>query len=592
MPESQAPIRAVPIQAVPIQAQSEFFENCLLEVQDGRIAVNVARRDPSLIHVLREGIDERTEYNFQSRAWMFPMEGPVIRRLCAALMIEPANLPPQLFQILAGTVDPFEREPPGPEVLERARRGWRSRNTPFPHQLTGIAWLLQEPKFLLAWDMGTGKTAIGVTRAVMAIESGELDEPNSRGKVLVVCPKPALDVWEDEFRTHAGYKPFVFDSDSSQKISRADKARRIIIANYDILWRRESILKEMGIRAILADEIQRLKDTSTKVSKAAMRLAMRAKCRWGLSGTPFPNGPLDVHGVMTFIDPAALGCSQKTIFKRKYCLMGAKNPAKVVAIQNAEDLQRRVASRCSTLRKEQVLTSLPPKVYQKVRCGLTDEQNRIYQEIRKDSLARLRTMAQDRTLTVANVLTESMRLLQVVGGFLPDDEGDIHEIGSAKIPVLMDLIEGLGTQPAIIWCAFKNEIGLIQRNLIQNFGQAAAGVAHSGELSREERQQVIGKFKSGEARYLISTSPSLREAVTLIKSGNRPVANVIYYSRSYNLLDWMQSQDRAHRIGQEEQVTIYKMVSAATIDVKVDNALDAKEKLQDKMLEGGLESLL
>ena len=554
-----------------------------VSVHEGRLAIEAEHRDSALMYLFRDGIDPRSEYDFNRRAWMFPLEAPVIRAVCLAMMIDAATLPPEAARVLSGERDPFERDPPSAEMLQHARDEWQLTSDPLEHQPAGLAWLIQEPKFLLAWDMGLGKTLIGIARIMRILRNAEIGE---RQKILVICPKPMLDVWEESFRQFARQSVFVFDSDSAKKSSSAERNRRVVVTNYDMVWRQLSTLRDMGISTILADEVHRLKDSATKTAKAAAILGMGCRHRWGFSGTPFPNGPMDVHGVMTFIDPGCLGVVGKTIFKTRYCVTSDHVPGKVVAVRNAEELQQRIATRSSTCRKEQVLTHLPPKTFSQRACDLSASQSRIYRELREDSIARLGDLQDAGELTVQNVLSESLRLLQVVGGFVPNDDGEVQEIGSTKMSLLEDLLEDLGTQPAVIWTAFAAEAVAIQKMI----GEQA--VLHFGQLHKGLKQEAKDGFKSGRYRYLVSTSASLKEGVTLVKSGPRPVANAIYYSRNYALLDWLQSRDRIHRIGQEEQVTIYTLLARNTVDMKIDAALNAKANLQNMLLDGGVESFL
>jgi SNF2 family DNA or RNA helicase len=256
----------------------------------------------------------------------------------------------------------------------------------------------------------------------------------------------------------------------------------------------------------------------------------------------------------------------------------------VVAFRNLSDLNKRVASVCSRLKKEDCL-DLPPKTFTTRVCALSGEQTRVYRELRRDAVARLNKLRADAQLTCANVLTEALRLLQCVGGYLPDDTGVMHRFSpNPKIALLREVLAEDPGAPAVIWASFREEVSGIAATLADD--GANVSTFHGG-LTAAEREAVLADFKAGRAQYLIATPQSGGMGISLTTA-----ALEVFYSRTYNAGDYWQAIDRLHRPGQTRPVTVVNLVADDTVDGKVMAALEQKGRMQEWLMSRAVEEIV
>lgn len=461
---------------------------------------------------------------------------------------------------------------------------WYGTSKPYEHQTVGLQELHDNRKWLLAWEMGLGKSAVIANRLRHAHDNDEF-----HGPTLILCPKSVvIDVWPEQLALHGGITKritIIQGAGSSRKkiYDRIynDTHNRIVIINYDLFLNDKLIIEQLKFDVIVFDEIHRLKSLTTKTSRAVRRLIRKnnVRYRWGLSGTPFPNNCMDVCGILSVLDPTILGTERVGALKARYAIVNPMQPGWIMGNNpnTAPELANHVASISSRILKEDAL-DLPPKIYENRSCTLPPAWRRTYNDLRNDAVARLSSLKSNGILTATNVLTESLRLLQCAGGYLPDDDGNIYRSNpNAKIDTLRDILEDI-KRPCIIWTSFVIEAEEVFA-LLNTMKRTA--VLHHGKRSDKDRAAALEEFKSGGCQFFISTTASAREGITLTVADT-----VIYYSRNWNLLNWLQSQDRAHRIGQTRPVTILSLVAEDTIDIRVAKALHNKITLQESMLQG------
>ena len=454
---------------------------------------------------------------------------------------------------------------------------------PYDHQRMGLAELIENNAWGLWYDMGAGKTKI-------VADWLRWHNTNSNPLVtLVICPKSVIANWPTQLKLHAGMGATVIEGTAEQRRKQLKSARKTVVTNFDALVNTLDDFLEIPWDCIVADEVQHLKNATSQRSKAACAISAKCKYRRALSGTPAPNSPLDWYGILQFLDPTGrlAGTSSKTAFQARYAILRSlpDSHIKVVAgYQNLEDLHARVASVSSRVKKEDCL-DLPPKIFQTRHCVLSAEQRRVYNDLRRDAVTRLVKAKEESTLSVRNILTESMRLLQVVGGFVPDDAGKVHKLkANAKLDLLRETLKELPDRPAIVWCVFREELAAIAEALTDD-GRSVT-VFH-GDLHNAERAASVNSFQAGTADVFLSTLSAGCEGITLTAADLE-----IFYSRSYLLTHWLQAQDRAHRPGQTRPVDIISLIADGTVDDKVSDALEAKEQLQEAMMRTAPENLI
>jgi SNF2 family DNA or RNA helicase len=207
---------------------------------------------------------------------------------------------------------------------------------------------------------------------------------------------------------------------------------------------------------------------------------------------------------------------------------------------------------------------------------LTDEQKRVYKQMKKLALAKLEN---GELATTASVLTQIMRLQQICCGHLQPDEGEIQALDNNRLRELLEITEELQGK-AIIWATYTHDIQQVANALRDRFGPEAVATYY-GATPQDERQEIVERFqeKDGPLRFFVGQPKTGGYGITLTAANT-----VIYYSNSYDLEIRLQSEDRAHRIGQSRKVTYIDLVSPDTIDEKVLKALRSKIDLAGKVL--------
>ena len=245
----------------------------------------------------------------------------------------------------------------------------------------------------------------------------------------------------------------------------------------------------------------------------------------------------------------------------------------VVGYRDLDKLSWLLRGFSSRIRKDKCL-DLPPKIYTQRNIALSEDQARIYNELREFALARI---DDDEFMTVNNVMTQLLRMQQVLSGHTKTDGGDLIEISDNRLNELMtclDEVEG----KVIIWSRFRYDVQRISQALIKKHGRSST-VVYYGDTSDEDRTKGIEEFQEGKAVYFVGNPQTGGYGITLTKA-----QTVIYFSNSFDLAVRMQSEDRAHRIGQNKNVTYIDFIAEGTIDERIVKALRNKMDIASEVL--------
>lgn len=507
-------------------------------------------------------------------AWFFPAVKDVLLMVCDACGVLPEMLPADLRERVGDFSLP---EQPAPDL--GLLDGHTFLTAPYEHQRVNLARLIGEDRWLLADEQGTGKSHAVVNRVL------NFHDTDGRGGVLVVCPKSVVRTWREQFAQHGMLDTALAVNGDRQ--SALDSRVMVKVTNYEAVQRNPADYLEKDWAVLVFDEIHRIKNVTAKTSRACQALSAKARYVYGLSGTPAPNGLEDWLGVLEAVSPGLLPCKgasgavTKTAFEARYTVksqIGEGGPWVVSGYRNVQELHGVVRSITSRVTKAEAL-DLPPKVYSARTVNLEGEQKRVYNELRSKAVARLTGLKKEGTLTVRNVLTESLRLLQVVGGFVPDDDGLLYELNpKAKVQALEDVLEEVGDRQVVVWCQFVEEVKFLCWWLEDRFGKKA--VPFYGEMNAPLRNSMLELFRSGDADVFVATAATGGVGI----NGLQVADTQVYYSRNYSLTDYLQSQDRLHRIGQRRSVSVIKLLAHNTVDQRVDEALEQKRDLQEMLL--------
>lgn len=466
------------------------------------------------------------------------------------------------------------------------------RTTPYDHQLEAFGISRHLTEFALFMEQGTGKTWVAVNNACYLFMQKKIDG------LLVICPNAMKDVWEEELRQHSpgsvDLDIFVWEAKTRHKAEAwilkqqsGVQPLRVLIMNV------EAFSGEIGARVgslfvarhgsmAVVDESSKIKSNSAKRTKTVTKIGKGAYYRRIMSGTPVTQSPLDIFSQARFLNPDLLGHSSYWSFRNRYAIMGGFNMRQVVGYSNMSELQLLV-SKFSYRKLKTECLSLPDKIYEKRIFELEPDQQKLYNEMRDDMVAELE--GQKFSVTIA--LQKITALSRICGGFFPydgeDDDGlpvrMLTEIPGTnpKLVALYDLIDEHPEDKFIIWAKFTAEIEMIGEALAETFGDDQVRLFY-GKTSKAARKESRLAFQNdpAKARFFVGQAKAGGMGLTLTASHQ-----VVYFSNDYDLEARIQSEDRAHRIGQTKNVVYTDLVAKGTIDTQLLSALRGKKKLAD-----------
>ena len=328
------------------------------------------------------------------------------------------------------------------------------------------------------------------------------------------------------------------------------------------------------------DESTTIKSPSAARTKNTLRLAKYAVHRRILTGSPVTRSPLDLYTQCEFLDPALLGFSSYYSFRARYAEMvdrsaGGRTFKQVIGYKNLDELNELLQPFSYRILKKDCL-DLPDKVYTTRKIEMTPEQKKAYDEIKRYAMTELSNSEQ---VSVTSVITQLLRLHQISCGFTRTDTKQDVELKSARLEELMSILEETEGK-VIIWANYRYDIQRILRAIQDQYGKASVG-AYYGDTTDDERRNTVQLFqdKSSELKYIVGNTQTGGYGINLTAANT-----VVYYSNNFDLEKRLQSEDRAHRIGQNNKVTYIDIICKNTVDEKIVNSLKAKQDIASKVL--------
>jgi len=437
----------------------------------------------------------------------------------------------------------------------------------------------------------TGKSKVIIDNIAYLHAKGELDT------VIIVCPNSVKTNWvTDEFPTHM---PDYIEHHSAYWEATATKAEKAALAGLSepcplriLVINVESLSTARGadfaakyVRSghktmMVIDESSRVKTYSAKRTKTCRNLAKLCTYRRILTGTPITKNPLDLYSQIMMLDDTVLGFSSFYSFRNRYCVMGGYENKEIIAYQNLDELVDNIAPYTYRVLKKDCL-DLPDKIYQRLKVYHTPEQKRAYKEMKEH----MKTEVGGQEFNASIALTKISKLQQINSGFMTDEEGTPIPIEgkNPRLDTLMDLLDQHGGK-AIIWSRWRYDIQLITAALKKRYGEDSTA-AFFGDVGTTERTEIRQRFqdKEDELRFFVGHPAAGGIGLTLTEA-----SMVVYYSNDFSLEMRLQSEDRAHRIGQVRNVTYVDLVTPGTIDTHVVSALRAKKNIADAITQDGV----
>jgi SNF2 family DNA or RNA helicase len=459
---------------------------------------------------------------------------------------------------------------------------YKFKTKPYAHQITALEKSWNKIAYGYFMEMGTGKSKVLVDNIAMLYDAGKING------ALIIAPKGVYRNWySSEIPTHLAshiqHKMVLWTASTSkakdkeyQKLFESDYDLHILVMNVEAFSTKKGIdFASKFLRThktiMAVDESTTIKTPSAKRTKAIVDLGTKAHYRRILTGSPVTKSPLDLYTQCAFLHEDLLGFSSFYAFRNRYAHMidrnfGGRRVQIVGSYQRLDELADILNKFSYRVLKEDCL-DLPEKIYIKREIELTDEQEKAYATMKSAALASIK----GKLATAPHVLTQMMRLHQITCGHLKTDEGDITELKSNRLDELMDVLEEVEGK-AIIWANYIYDIEHIVTEIKKKYGDDSV-VQYYGAIASDQRQTNIEKFQDPKSnyRFFVGNPQTGGYGITLTCANT-----VIYYSNGYDLEKRLQSEDRAHRIGQKKSVTYVDLIAAKTIDEKIVKALRAK----------------
>ena len=466
---------------------------------------------------------------------------------------------------------------------------YKFKTKPYAHQTTALEMSWNKKVFAYFMEMGTGKTKVAIDNIAMLYDNGKING------VLIIAPKGVYKTWySQEIPTHLAAhihpKTVLWQAMINQKqqkelntLFETGHDLHILIMNVEAFSTKKGV--DFAARFLnshntymAVDESTTIKNPGAKRTKSIVSLGKYAKYRRIMTGSPITKSPLDLYKQCEFLDEYLLDHSSYYTFRTRYAVMrkanfNGRSVEIVVGYKNLGELSDKIKPFSYRVLKDDCL-DLPKKTFMKRIITLTAEQQKVYKQMKEMALAQLN----GKLLTTANALSQLMRLHQITCGHFKANDGSIQTVKNNRLSELIDLLEEVEGK-AIIWAHYQYDVQTIIDAIKKEYGNDAV-VDYYGKTPNDERQDNIEKFQSDpKCRFLVGTPSTGGYGITLTAANT-----VIYYSNGYDLEKRLQSEDRAHRIGQHKPVTYVDILAEETVDEKIVKALRKKVNIASEVL--------
>ena len=467
---------------------------------------------------------------------------------------------------------------------------YKFKTEPYAHQLSALEKSWDKKVYAYFMEMGTGKSKVLVDNMAMLYDKGKING------ALIIAPKGVYRNWYSQeipnhLASHIDHKTVLWTALTSktkdkeyQQLFKVDLDLHILIMNVEAFSTKKGL--EFATRflnchnsLVAVDESTTIKTPTAKRTKAILALGKLAKYRRILTGSPVTKSPLDLYTQCGFLDEELLGFGSYYSFRNRYAVMrnanfGGRRVQLIAGYQRLDELAKILKPFSDRVLKEDCL-DLPEKTYIEREVELTSEQLQTYSTMKAAALASLK----GKRATAPHVLTQLMRLHQITCGHLKNDDDTITELKSNRVSSLLDLLEEVEGK-VIIWANYVYDIKHIVAAIAKKYGEDSI-VQYYGAIPSEMRQKYIETFQDpkSKARFFVGNPQTGGYGITLTAANT-----VVYYSNGYDLEKRLQSEDRAHRIGQKKAVTYVDLIAPKTVDEKIRKALRKKINIATEIM--------
>ena len=467
---------------------------------------------------------------------------------------------------------------------------YKFKTKPFAHQLKALEMSWDKKVFAYFMEMGTGKSKVLIDNMSMLYDKGLING------ALIIAPKGVYKNWFDsEIPTHMAdhiEKTMVLWESNGGK-SKEKELDTLFKSSYDfhiLIMNVEALSTKKGKqfaekflschKTLMAiDESTTIKNPGAIRTKTIIGLGKYVLYKRILTGSPVTKSQLDLYTQCWFLDPWLLDQQSYYSFRTRYALtrkinVSGRQVEIVVGYRNLGELSEKLKPFSHRVLKDDCL-DLPPKTYMKRTIQLSEEQSKVYKQMKEIALATLN----GKLTTTHNVITQLMRLHQITCGHFKSDDGTTQTLKSNRLDELMDVLSEMEGK-AVIWAHYRYDIEVIVEAIKKEYGDKSV-VTYYGDTSTEDRQKAIKLIQdpNSSVRFIVGTPQTGGYGITLTGA-----STMIYYSNGYDLEKRQQSEARIDRIGQTKNMTYIDIIAEGTVDEKIVKALRTKVNIATEVL--------
>jgi len=491
----------------------------------------------------------------------------------------------------------------------------------FPHQRSGVEWMVKARRGLLADEPGLGKTAQAIRALKQFHDSGEEVFP-----ALIVCPNTLKTNWEREFdRWWPGVDVQVVKGTATQRRKAFDHEAQVYVINWESLRTHSRLapygsvalarcvdcgghdtkvtpsrcevhsreLNEINFKSVVADEIHRSKEPKSKQTRALWAASGNADIRFALTGTPIANNVVDLWPILHWLDDREWPSKTKFIDRYVDTYQNAFGAMMVLGLKPAMESEffAGINPRMRRMLKAKVLPWLPEVMTDRRDVEMGAKQAKAYKQMLENMMSMLEDTSEEELqremdagalsgdmIVAPNPMVQMGRLIQFASAYgqielLDGEEKMLLSDPSCKVDALMDDIKNgdFGNDSVAVCAVSRQLIELLSARMEKE------NISHgliTGAQNEMERQQAIDNFQSGKTKWILFTAQAGGVGVTLTAA-----RRLVMLQRPWSLVDYKQALDRVHRIGSEihDSILITDYVTEGTVEEKVIETLGAKD---------------
>ena len=436
---------------------------------------------------------------------------------------------------------------------------------PHDYQIIAMDWIRERPYAGLFLDMGMGKTVVALT-----VANELLYDSFDVRKVLVIAPKKvAEDTWSRETAKWDHLRHLriskVLGSREQRLVELAREADIYVINRENVVWLVETLGAEWNFDMVIVDELSSFKNHRAKRFRALRKVRPLIKRVVGLTGTPVPNGYMDLWAEVYLLDRGERLGRTITQYRNQYFYSVMLPGFQIYKLRAGaeEQINAAVADICLSMKAKDYLKLREPLRID-VPVVLSNREMGRYKTMERDAVLAV----MDHEIVGVNAAAVTTKLLQMANGAVYDDRGQVAHIHDQKLERLAELVEGANGRPVLVFYSFKHDRDRIRRHL-------------KIEVRELQTPEDIEDWNAGRIPVLLAHPASCGHGLNLQGGGNI----IIWFGLPWSLELYQQANARLHRQGQAEGVVIYHLIAEGTVDEEVLRALQGKGRTQEEFLE-------